>query len=340
MQKPLQAQGATGLRFKLYPTGEFSATRIRTVSELLPSEPAGGFDAAMRWSETSYFSGQVSDFIRLKIISSILGSSNVPNSHKTPKVRGRKGMTRYNKRLIVNSVILLENRYGKKNLSFLTLTLPAECASHSPDLYAECKRQMLQWLQRALTRCGLPLHIIGATEIQSKRLISSNQFALHEHWVFKGREAYKGWGIRPDAFAQAWIRILADVYKLGTLPESVASSTRVESIKKSAAAYLGKYVSKGEECVEQLIEDGYEEYLPSSWVTKTKGMLAMFKASIVCITGERATTLMDSLRESREVFCRWSKDLFLEFDDGFKAWIGFIGYLNPDGRRMMKLTGT
>jgi len=302
--------------------------------------PKENCDRSLLFSDRSYFRGQVSDSLRAKIIASTLGLSNVPNSHKVPKARGRRGMTKYNRRLLVNSAILLEKKYGKENLSFLTLTLPEECSSRSPDLYAEAKRQMLQWLQRALVRCGLPGLVVGATEIQPGRLAASGQFALHEHWIFAGRKARKSWALRPKIFAESWARILANVYSLADASGAVSSSTRVERIRKSAAAYLGKYLSKGEKCVSKLIEDGYEAFLPSSWITRSRGILELFLSAIIKIVGTRATFLSDNLRAFRNIFCKWSKDLILNFPDGGSAWIGFIGFLNQDGRAMLALTGT
>lgn len=249
-------------------------------------------------------------------------------------------MTKYNRRLLINSVILLEKRYGKQNLSFLTLTLPQECHSRSAQLYAEAKRQMFQWLQRSLARCGLPPLIVGCTEVQSRRLAASSQFALHEHWIFVGRKARTSWALRPKIFAESWARILGNVYALEDSSKASIASTRVERIRKSAAAYLGKYISKGEKCVAQMIEDGYEAFLPSSWISKTHEMLEMFLSSIVKIVGERATFLSDNLRAFRNIFCKWSKDLILNFSDGGSAWIGFIGFLSQDGRKMCALTGT
>lgn len=330
----------TSLSFRLYPSGEFSATRIKTVPKLFPDMPKENCDRSLLFSDQSYSRGQVSDSLRAEIIASTLGLSNVSNSHTVPKARGRKGMTKYNRRLVVNAAILLEKKYGKENLSFLTLTLPEECASRSPDLYAEAKRQMLQWLQRALVRCGLPPLVVGATEIQSGRLVASNQFALHEHWIFAGRSRGKTWALRPEIFAASWSRILGNVYALADVSGAISSSTRVERIRKSAAAYLGKYLSKGEKCVSELIAAGYEAFLPSSWVTRSRGILELFLSAIVKIVGTRATFLTDSLRAFRNIFCKWSKDLILNFPDGGSAWIGFIGFLNQDGHAMFALTGT
>lgn len=328
---------ASRLRFKLYPSGEFSATRIREVATLVSDANPAAFEEDMRWSEKSYAKGQVSDNLRERIIRSVLGSSNVPNSHKTVKVRGRKGMTRYNKRLIVNSVILLEREYGKKHLSFLTLTLPPECSSRSSDLYAECKRQFAQWLQRSLARCGLPLEVIGCTEVQTGRLSDKNQFALHEHWVFVGRHPYKSWSLSPKKLTEAWSRILANVYELGAAATSFNASVRIESIKKSASAYLGKYISKGEKCVQRMIDGGFDEYLPSSWVTKSLSMLKRFKRSIVNIEGDIARVLMEALQDNSSILTRWSKNLSIPYGDGLMVWIGFIGFFNIEGWRLFNL---
>ncbi len=340
MSNPTLPASRAALSFRLYPSGEFSATRRKTVPTLFSDQPQEKCDRALLFSERSYSRGQVSDSLRAEIIASTLGLSNVANSHKIPKPRGRRGLTKYNRRLVLNSVLLLEKIYGKQNLSFLTLTLPEECVSRSAQLYAEAKRQMLQWLQRSLARCGLPPLIVGATEIQLCRLAATNQFALHEHWIFVGRKTGKSWALRPEIFAKSWARILANVYSLEDSCRAGIASTRVERIRKSAAAYLGKYISKGEKCVTQMIEDGYEAFLPSSWITKTHEMLELFLSSIVKIVGERATFLSDNLRAFRNIFCKWCKDVILNFADGGSAWIGFIGFLNQDGRKMCALTGT
>jgi len=321
----------TPLRFRLYPSGEFSATKIKETSSLLPPEPAPTYEAATRMEQGDYRRGKVSDELFDSLIRSTLGSSNVPNSHKEVKPRGRKGMTKYNKRLLINSVLLLERKYGKKHLSFLTLTLPPECASSDPHLYAESKRQMSQWLQRTLVRCALPAAVIGCTEVQSDRLANKGQFALHEHWVFVGRRQWAAWAISPQELKEAWGRILGTVYKLANSSDLFVSSVRVESIRKSAAAYLGKYISKGEKCVEQLIAGGYEQFLPSSWVTKTALMLSMFRASIITIVGKEAREIMEALQDNASVFCRWSRNLRLELASGIECWLGFVGYLSVGG---------
>lgn len=333
-------------RFKLYPTGEFSATRVKETLEIVPSAYGEGrlkaVDAIARVYERHHHEMlpgtlPTAAFVASQI--SPLGLSNVPNSHKPRKARGRRGMTRYNKRLIVNSVLLMERQYGKRHLSFLTLTLPPQCASREADLYAESKRQMGQWLQRSLARLSLPSLLIGCTEVQTARLTAKGEFALHEHWVFVGRKAGKTWGLSSNDIARAWANILVNVYKLGDAKVDFRAAVRVESIKKSAASYLGKYVSKGEKCVQALIENGHIEKLPSSWVTRSTSILKLFQSSISILNGEDAILWLDYLTGVGSHLCRWKRHLYIDGKDGTPLWLGFIGYLSRQGLKEYRSYG-
>lgn len=324
------------IAFRLYPSGEFSATKVKECSSLDSGKSLDSFEEDMRRSDSSYARGEVSDELRASMIASSLGSSNVPNYHKPRKVRGRKGMTRYNKRLVVNSAILLQQKYGRNRLSFLTLTLPPECASREASSYAEAKRQMLQWLARRLDSENLPKTVIGCTELQSSRYANSGAFALHEHWVFVGRRAYSPWSLTPSVIQCQWLEILSNVYRVDIQPENRTAASRVERITKSVSAYLGKYMSKGEKLVDQVIQDGNSEFLPSSWVTKTTEMLRLFQASILRINGLKGREIMELLQTNASTFCRYSRDLKIEIEAGFEIWIAFIGYLNSEGWRLIK----
>jgi len=196
---------------------------------------------------------------------------------------------------------------------------------------------MLQWLQRSLARESLPTQVIGCTEVQTARLASRNQFALHEHWVFVGRHPYKSWSVRVKEVSAAWNGILGNVYKLGHQEINSSASTRIESIKKSVSAYLAKYISKGEKCVSGMIESGYEEFLPSSWVTKSASMLQMFRLSIVVISGVKGREIMETLQDNASVLCRYSRNLLIPIGDKLSCWIAFIGYLNDSGLKMVQL---
>lgn len=332
----LRSSGASAFQFVLYPTGEFSATKVREIGSLVPENYSEGYERAKAYlarscaipgNPTASFVAEQTD---------PLGLSNVPNSHKERKQRGRGGITSYNKRLIVNSCLLLERKYGRKHLSFLTLTLPSECSSREADLYREAKRQMLQWLQRTLASRGLPRELVGCTEVQTSRLRKKTQFALHEHWLFVGRGKGKGWSLSPQEIQLRWLGILAGVYKVDSGFQHDKSAVNVQRVKRSAGAYLGKYISKGEKVIQWAVENDYESCLPSSWVTRSLSMLKMFKVSILKITGEKASILKELLQSFPSMYCRWSRNLSIEIEKGLNIWIAFIGYLNGNGLEFVR----
>lgn len=337
MLKTLRAAGEAALRFILYPTGEFSATKVRETGSLVPDNYAEGYEKASAYLARSCAcpGRPTGSFVAEQ--TPPLGLSNVPNSHKQRKARGRKGMSRYNKRLIVNSCLLLQRKYGKKHLSFLTLTLPSEFASREADLYAEAKRQFLQWLHRRLVKLGLPPHVIGCTELQTQRYSQSGAVALHEHWIFVGRRPYAHWGVSASEAGERWIRTLRTVYRMEESISSEVAAVSLESVRLSAAAYLGKYMSKSEKVVDGLIEDGKEDCLPSSWVTRSISMLKMFKLSIVRFNIEDSRSIHDVLQDNSSTFCRWCRNLTIEMDSGHRVWLGFTGYLNRCGIDMISV---
>lgn len=340
MLKTLRSAGDRPLRFTSYPTGEFSASLVREIPTLTPDMPSETYEEAKRYTDASYAKNQVSDKLRDDLVRSTLGSSNVLNSHKPRKARGRKGMSRYNKRLIVNSCVLLEKNYGKKHLSFLTLTLPPECENGTANLYAEAKRQLGQWLQRRLGKVGLPSYVIGCTEIQMGRYGKSGAVALHEHWVFVGRRPGASWCIRPNEIQQAWLSILESCYKVAIAETHRHSAVRIESIKRSVGAYLGKYMSKSDAVVDGIIADGREECLPSSWVTRSMSMLKMFNLSIVRFNIEDSISISHAIMDNASIFCRWSRHLWIEVESGFNVWLGFVGYFNSEGFKLLKTFNT
>lgn len=260
-----------------------------------------------------------------------LGLSKVAKNHKPRKPRGRKGMTRYGKRLIVNSCILLERKYGRKHLSFLTLTLPPQCEEGNSKTYQESKRQMLQWLSRRLGSQGLPTQIIGCTELQGTRYANSGAFALHEHWVFVGRKPYSSWGLSPSEIQSQWLSILRNVYRVSIPLESSTAAASIEAVRTSAGAYLGKYMSKSEAVVEVAIENGDVDKLPSSWVSKTQSMLKMFQSSISILKGDDAILWLDYLTGIGSHLCRWSRHIYISGRDGHDVWVAFTGYLKGEG---------
>lgn len=176
------------------------------------------------------------------------GSSDGENFTQTPKPSPRKAykFTSRLARTIRNAAYLLEQTHGKDNLSFLTLTLPdlppeglAACAAN----WGKMVDKFLKWLRAKIERQFGELHYTYCTEVQPKRLTERGEYALHLHLLFVGRiSSVTSWYITPRMARKEWVRCIKSVYPGDFKQNSLES---LQKIKKSAAAYLGKYLSKG-----------------------------------------------------------------------------------------------
>lgn len=176
-----------------------------------------------------------------------LGSSDGRIFTETPPSRKKcLAMTKSMARNIRNAGYLLEQMYGKDNLSFLTLTvpnLPSDDLNRVTENWGRLVDQFLKWLRSVLEVKGIPFEYVYCTEIQTKRLEKHGQFALHIHLLFRGRRNTRSpWAVTPKAVRKAWVRCLKSVCVNDFEQRALENLQR---IKRSASGYLSKYLSKG-----------------------------------------------------------------------------------------------
>jgi len=184
-------------------------------------------------------------------------------------VRGRNGITKYGRSLVENGVLLLERAYGHDVLSFLTFTLPGS-GFQTLAVAAEWSRvvhRLKTSLRRELSAAGLPDLIVGCTEVQEKRFLESGGMPLHLHVVVVGRRSLRSpWGISADRYRELWLAAVASVDD--SLNMSVmGAAVDCQRVRKSAAAYLGKYLSKGVGVIRVIEETNPDllDFLPRAW---------------------------------------------------------------------------
>jgi hypothetical protein len=333
------------LSLKVYPDGSLTCSQISSVNSRylkagsgnnrylnkpLPGQPGSPEYAA-------WISGSVAEagLDRTIQAAAALGLSTLSNSSKTSPLslkrrpRGHKGITSHGRRVVRFGAADLSDRLGRPNLSFLTCTLPALPDPIMIVVLGEWSR-LLQNFRRKLayhlSDSGLPASIIGVTEVQERRFENEGGLPLHIHWIFAGRKPGRGWMFRAEDFQKWWSECVTEI--TGNI-EGISwdTSTRIESIRKDAAGYIGKYMSKGCNAVRKINELGWEWLLPSSWYTATKDIRASYKKNLYKVVGVKALALMSFLNKSDSSLLSWRKDLIVSSPDGtpiYSCWVARI----------------
>jgi hypothetical protein len=273
----------TRLSGKLYPNGEFT---LGVVPPKRISEKERQYDrdnseqyATVERVTRAYrgFEVETETYFQEGHYESSIGLSPLTNSHKNfpveRKPRGSKGITGHGKRMTRNGAWLQQKIFGKKQLGFLTVTLPS--FPDRPDIisalgwdWSELVRQFLQEFTRAIKRSGNQAIWSGCTEIQEKRLAKYGDVAPHLHIVYHARNESGGFFVHVNTMRVIWRRII-DARILHYFGEEVeyvwGAAIDCASVKKDAGAYLGKYMSKGRQVTEMMTEKGLADMIPSNW---------------------------------------------------------------------------
>jgi hypothetical protein len=197
-----------------------------------------------------------------EVVSS-LTLSDVPNSDK----RGLKGLTTYGARMVRSGCYLLESKLGREDCMMWTLTVPTLNREGRVQLarnWGKLVNELVKWLTRRLGESGRPPAIIGCTEIQTGRLEKYRQGYLHLHLVCPARSNRGGrWAVDANRF-RAWWKTAIERHSGHSIP--TLPRIQAEVVKRSAEAYMGKYLSKGgDDCLPAFIEDLGEGSVPGQW---------------------------------------------------------------------------
>ena len=277
----------------LWPHGEFS----------LGYTPVESEDDNSRIINRAGFGGDVESMracvarVAMEGSPSALGLSLPSNPHtlpKRPQTYGRLGITAIGKKKVRAAATLLQRRYGRKRLSFLTLTIPPLSQDNLRRLvgkWGELMRVFQQWLARKLDRLGLPSTIVSVTECQPRRALSGDLGCLHIHVVYVGRSGpKKAWALSPLDFRGWWLSTISRL--AGCLVEGFPCE-ELRMVRASAAGYLGKYMSKGGSAAASLAAVHGWECLPRQWWNMTAAMRDWVKAETR--NGQRLGVLLDAM---------------------------------------------
>lgn len=333
---------------RIYPNGQFGIGIIRRFKSdyVKPTPPT----QIKTWEENrnevhgllaslQFIRGTISDESPVSLVPQAdsieppLDSSLGSNSHRGR--RGLNGITGHGKNLVRNAALLLEQRYGCKHLTFLTLTLPEMGKDAWKQIGADWARivkVVTQWISRRLSSVGLPPHVVSVTEVQSHRFERVRSPGYHLHMVFVGRKPHQTWSITPSEMRAAWKR--AVVGTVGAIAEGVSwqSCENMQAVRFSAGGYLGKYMSKGADAIGEVAALYGNDCLPSTWYNCTSILRLAVKTSCQRLSDEECRDIL-RIATAEDGNGGFIRHICLSHD-GHEAVVGWFGRVTVESMRV------
>lgn len=320
---------------KVYPNGEFGIARVKKFNPEKPLEerrdrhvelvreylPEIGFEALREVEQELHPPAP-------------LGSSLLPISPNRAK-RGSNGITREAARNVRNAAFLLQERYGRKRLTFATLTLPAVSPEESQSLalgWHTIVKGLVKEIRRDLERHRLPPVVVGVTEIQPERTDRDQVLGLHLHLVWVGRANFGSWAITTKRIDELWQRQLERTLQRSV---TVKSACNLQMVRRSASGYLGKYMSKGAKTVSAVKETMLGTTLPSAWYTMTRSLLYWIRQRIVS-DPEVISAIWNDCWAENPALCDFRGLIEIEVSDGWVYICGAYGRLKREFMKWLK----
>lgn len=278
-------------RCTVYPTGEFTLGFAplpkvkakdkeyeRTKGDIYWQED--GFYHDRKWYELHQLKMSPTD-----IPPNLVNSVKLSHAPPKPKRRyGQKGITAYGRRCVSGAALLLQKRWGRECTGFATLTLPRLTPDQEQIIcsrWSDLVRKFFQWFKRHMNRIGADSDYCASTEIQESRWQCRHEVGLHIHFVYQCRQRRKGtWNLNADMVRSRWQELLAN--ELHVCADMVQlPRCELSVVRKSASAYIGKYMSKGVKIVSQVLSAGKDDCLPKQWWSLGSGVRSLLKAAII-----------------------------------------------------------
>lgn len=333
---------------KVWPNGEFGITRLRRCKVTLQRRRT--LTAEQMWKVSGIQVHGVREMLRYTsesggescevslekdpLTGGPFGLSHRVNSHR--RQRGSNGISRYSARLVRNAAYMLQEKYGRGRLSFLTYTVPTLELEQWEVLcckWSEVVRVVMQRIRRHLVRAGLPDYVVSVTEIQEGRMSRYGVPGLHLHMLFVGRKEGESWKLLPSQVRCFWREALETV--LGcSLPDSAwKACERIERVKKSAEGYLGKYMTKGSQALGLWRASFPTMKAPSSWSNLSQSLRLLVVRAVVPIRSRMAVWMMDMGDMGDKEYIAYYRKMEIVSTSGRTLTVGCSGRLQPDNRK-------
>jgi hypothetical protein len=237
---------------------------------------------------------------------------------------GKHGITRHGRRSVLEGATLLQRRYPRR-LGFYTLTCPYSDVSQIYEFnrnIAEIVRQYFQTLKRRHPD-DRKFSYVAAIEVQTQRYNDTGIFALHVHYVMPCYEPHtQKFIFTADDLRSIWHHTCSQI--VGGDPP-VGASVDAQIVRKDAAGYLSKYLSKGTGVV-AMIADIAPSQLPKQWWSMSASVRRALAFGVVALPHTTAA-YMFAAAERRDADVLVVSHLIRVTVGGVEVSVGAFGIL-------------
>lgn len=259
------------------------------------------------------------------------------NSHSSsnrPEKYGKMGITAYGRKMVKSAAMLIQKSPGKR-VTFATITMPTLPQQLRRELalaWPEFLRQLIQWISRRLKSIGLPALVCSVTEVQPGRLKGSCEAYLHLHLVWLNHYAKSGCWAIDVVQLKTWCSEF--LISRGIWAQTAWVNVDTQQVKKTAAGYLSKYMSKGGDSLEDFASDCGWDSVPGQWWNLSKparDLVVKFTHSGDAVGALLETVIQFSLSEQELSRYHVLIPAVLTWD-GHERIAGWFGVLHADFR--------
>jgi len=250
--------------------------------------------------------------------------------------KGLKGITTHGARMVRNAAYLIERDGRGLRAVFATATVPNLPRKQMQVVHQRWNKVVeiyRLYLGRALRDKGLSGESVTVTEIQEKRYQKTGMPILHIHTVFVGMTREGKWVLTPKTHDDIWRRALNIAGGLDL--EAVPVACQLKRVKKSAEAYIGKYMSKGSAIVKSMVDAGFQGWMPKQWWNMSRSMGERIDSETIR-PNELSQWLYNIAEKEGSGVWKYHHDVEVEFMNGTSMVVAKHGRLSTEGLNYVK----
>jgi len=279
--------------------------------------------------------------IKIEALARAASLLDIPCYFEETPPRNRKGLggiTRKGRKSVVNGGLVIESYYERSRLSFVTLTVPPLPEGSRDNLnqnWGEVCHRFNTALGDRLRRFNLNNIWVYCSEVQEKRFKETGDVYLHLHIVFPNKaRGGKDWIVKIPALRSMWLAAMRPLAP--EVDDCPWVQVKAEPVKKSVKGYLGKYLSKGAQLTQEVIDAGLADQLPKHWWGSSQRVKARVAQHSVDVGQDLADLLwaLCSYGPGQEV--TWCQPVMVETYHGEPLHVGWSFKLSDEFARELQ----